>query len=128
MPPPRRFAPGFRISATDVAFILAGLATALLAEKAIAIPAAVAVGHFFLFCNVFRIRRAPELIWAAAYLALVACTLSFGRPGWVASTAIAAAVAALLIARETRHPGYHGIGWKKLNPRLPEWWEKHSGR
>lgn len=128
MPPPRRFAPGFRISATDAAFILAGLATTLLSQKAIAIPAAVAVGHFFLFCNVFRIRRAPELAWAAAYLALVTCTLCFDRPGWAASTGIALAFAALLIALETRHPGYHGVGWEKLNPRLPDWWEKHYFR
>ena len=103
MPPPSppRFAPGFRLSITDIVFILAGILTALLARKEIAIPAAVAVGHFFLFCNVFRIRRRPELIWTAAYLVLVTCTIAFGRPGWTCSTAVALALAGLLIARNT---------------------------
>ena len=123
-PPPPRFAPGFRLSATDAVFILAGIATALLARKEIAIPAAVAVGHFFLFCNVFRIRRAPELIWTAAYLILVTCTIAFGHPGWTCSTAVALALAGLLIARETRRPDYHGVAWKTFNPGLPAWWEK----
>lgn len=33
------------------------------------------VGHFFLFCNVFRIARASELIWAGTFVVLSACTL-----------------------------------------------------
>ena len=31
-------------------------------------------------------------------------------------------IALLLIWRETRQPRYHGIFWKRLNPRLPEFW------
>ena len=123
----RRFAPGFRISPVDVAFILAGLATAALARKEIAIPSAVAVGHFFLFCNVFRISRPAELAWAAAYVGLATCTLAFDHPGWPLSTALALALAAFLIFLETRKPGYHGVGWKTLNPGLPRWWAEHHG-
>ena len=126
MPEPHRFAPGFRISPVDVAFLLAGLATAALARKEIAIPAAIAVGHFFLFCNVFRIPRRPELVWAATYVGLVSCTIAFGRPGWALSTALAVSLAAFLIFRATRRPDYHGVGWKSLNPNLPDWWRKNK--
>ena len=46
------------------------LATALgwssLGEHAL-IPA-LALGHFFLFCNVFRVRRSYELVWAGCFL------------------------------------------------------------
>lgn len=35
------------------------------------------LGHFFLFCNVFRVPRKPELVWAAAFLVLsAACLIS----------------------------------------------------
>ncbi|CAK0748261.1 hypothetical protein CCP3SC1_1760005 [Gammaproteobacteria bacterium] len=28
------------------------------------------LGHFFLFCNVFRVTRQTELIWAGAFITL----------------------------------------------------------
>jgi hypothetical protein len=127
MPPPSRFAPGFRLSVSDAVFILAGIAVSFFARKEVAIPTATAVGHFFLFCNVFRIARRPELVWATVYVLLVTCTVAFGLPSWACSTAIAFAVGILLIARETRKPDYHGVGWKVLNPNLPAWWAERHG-
>lgn len=111
----------------DIVFVLAGISAATFARKEIAIPSAVAVGHFFLFCNVFRIPRRPELVWAATYVGLVTCTVAFDFPGWTLSTALAIALAGVLIFRATRRPDYHGVGWKTLNPDLPAWWSKHSG-
>ena len=28
-----------------------------------------------------------------------------------------------LAAIQMRRPSYHGVGWQKLNPRFPEWWQ-----
>ena len=38
----------------------------------LAILPALVVGHFFLFCNVFRVRTRLELIWAGIFLMVVA--------------------------------------------------------
>lgn len=124
--PQRRFTPGFRLSALDAAILLAGGATAFFVPKPVAIVVATAVGHFFLFCNVFRIGRRPELLWAACYLALATCTLAFGTPGWLASTLIALGLAGLLIGLEMRKPSYHGLWWRRINPGLQRWWETQA--
>ena len=47
------------------------------------------VAHFFLFCNVVRMARPLELVWAATFLALAASTLA-RYPGVQASLHIAA--------------------------------------
>jgi len=62
---------GFRFSAIDAAVLcIAALGTWLLypitPTYAWLIP--FTVGHFFLFCNVVRMRRPQELIWAALFL------------------------------------------------------------
>jgi hypothetical protein len=28
----------------------------------------------------------------------------------------------IVVIIERRRPSHHGVGWRKLNPRLPEWW------
>jgi hypothetical protein len=40
------------------------------------------VGHFFLFCNVFRIGCKHELIWAALFTANMLAAASFARWSW----------------------------------------------
>ena len=125
MPTPA-FSPGFRLSALDALILAGGVAAAIFAPNPFAIIAATAIGHFFLFCNVFRMSRRPELIWAATFTLLSAATLFFGLPGWPATAALSFALAAILIARETRQPYYHGIAWRRLNPRLPEWWQSRQ--
>lgn len=120
-----RFEPGFRASASDLCAIAAAIvgATALYPSfPAASLIIAVTTFHFFLFCNVFRIRRRPELIWAGGFLLLSYATIRFGSPDWPATIAAAFSLATGLIMRETRHPSYHGIGWKRLNPRLETWW------
>lgn len=123
----REFAPGFRISWSDGAVLAAGAAAVALAPRELALVAGVAVGHFFLFCNVFRIRRGPELLWAGVFVALAGATLAWGRPGWAITVGSALALAAGLIAREMRYAGYHGVGWRRVNPGLPEWWRARQG-
>ena len=62
------------------------------------------VGHFFLFCNVFRIERKPELIWAAVFTVLTASTVLTQMPGWIVTFTSSFLVAVVLIYRETKKP------------------------
>lgn len=129
-PTHQAFKPGFRLSWFD-ALILTGGITAACALGSLAwwagMIVAFVVGHFFLFCNVFRIARKPELIWAAVFTLLTGSTLLTQRPGWTITFVASALVGAVLIAHATRQPSYHGIGWRRINPGLPQWWEQQTG-
>jgi len=63
---------GFRFSVFDAIILgVTAVGTPWLVRKIGAvgwIPAFVVL-HFFLFCNVFRIRRVPELVWGAVLCA-----------------------------------------------------------
>lgn len=125
-----RFEPGFRASTSDLCAITAaivGAAALFDTFPAASVIILVTTFHFFLFCNVFRIRRLPELIWAGIFFLLSAATIRFGTPDWPATIAAALSAATGLILRETRHPSYHGIGWKRLNPGLKAWWSANGG-
>jgi len=32
----------------------------------------------------------------------------------------------ICVAVEMRKPSYHGVGWKWINPKLPEWWKTQN--
>ena len=122
------FNPGFRLSLRDVIVLLIGIIAAG-GLAFVAPPVSLVVGatvlHFFLFCNVFRIRRGPELIWAAAFLGLSLAAMHWGL-AWPIALLAGFGVAAVLIVNEFRHPSYHGVGWRRLNPSLPEWWSRRG--
>jgi len=84
---------------------------------------ALVVIQFFLFCNVFRISRTPELIWAGV-MVLLSLATGFWRapPPWI-TIVCAVVLGGALIVREMRLPSYHGIGWQRINPGLREWWD-----
>lgn len=123
----RPFSPGFRISWLDTIILAAGICALLFAPGDFAWIIGAAVGHFFLFCNVFRMSRKPELIWATTFTLLSSATLHWNAPPWPVTVAISFLLAAVLIALETRKPRYHGVAWQKLNPRLPDWWKAQQG-
>jgi len=116
---------GFRLSAVDIVFIAAAvLATVFLRERlgvtVWGIP--FAVGHFFLFCNVFRVRRAYELAWVAALFVNVAAWAAFGRFSWPLILATQAPITLIAIGLEMRSREYHGIGCRRINAaHLDEW-------
>ncbi len=83
---------------------------------------------FFVFCNVFRVSRPLELLWAGAFIALAAATIAWGVPGWGATAVGSALVAAAVVAAEMRRPSYHDVGWRRINPGLPSWWEARAAR
>jgi hypothetical protein len=111
--------PGFRMSGFDAAILIAAsILTAVLLvrlepgswpgrDEVLLIP--VVVVHFFLFCNVFRVWRPYELIWAGVFVVNVA-----GWWAWDAMTiwrvlAVQLPVTALVIWLQVRSPHYRGV-------------------
>ena len=121
----REFRPGFRCSALDAVVLAAGILASFAIGRqggwmSFVIP--YVVGHFFLFCNVFRISRRLELLWAVLFVALALLTVTSGRPGWPTTIAVSFAATLVVIGLALRQPSYHGIGWKRWNPELHDWW------
>ena len=82
----------------------------------------VVLGHFFLFCNVFRIRRTPELIWGGVFLLNMGWHLSHADFSWWPVLLIQTPVTVALIGYEMRTTHYHGILAHRINPQR---WGKH---
>jgi hypothetical protein len=78
-----------------------------------------AVGHFFLFCNVFRLRRSYELIWAGTFLANIIVWKWGGIYSWWTALALQIPVTILVIVAEVRNPSYHGV-WSRAARARPE--------
>ena len=120
------FSPGFRFLKHDAVVLLLGAVGVAYFFKPFFVASfviAMAVGHFFMFCNVFRLSRIPELIWAGGFLLLVAIHL---RTGFIEISLVALLsilLSVTLIATELRKPSYHGIFWKQLNPDLLRWFD-----
>ena len=77
--------------------------------------------HFFLFCNVFRIRRKPELIWAGTFILNCAFWIATGHVSVFPIAVCQLLVTVVLIVLELRLPCYHGIFARHLNPRLDDY-------
>ena len=115
---------GFRLSAVDLAVLtLTGPATWLLwrwiGPLAGIMP--LAVGHFFLFCNVFRIHRWKELVWAATCLVNVGTWFALDVLSWWAILLVQTPCTVAMIWTECRHPRYHGILAARINRRLDDY-------
>jgi hypothetical protein len=119
------FAPGFRLSFRDALVLVIGIGGSTALGKnywPASLLIAVAVGNFFLFCNVFRISRCLELVWAGIFIALCGMTVWMKIDRWSLTVRISIFVTAIVVLCETRKPSYHGVGWQKINPRLKNWW------
>ena len=86
------------------------------------------LAHFFLFCNVFRMARPLELVWAAVIVVLAGGTIVQELPGWGLTVAISLGVTVVVVILEMRKSSYHGIAWQRINPDLRKWWEVHVTR
>jgi len=117
---------GFRFSLTDGIAISVCAVGTFLAWKWIgefAFVAPITLGHFFLFCNVFRVHRNYELIWAASFI----INFSFWVLGTEAGSipygkllAVQLPITALLITLEICSKRYHGIFYRRTNPHVEE--------
>ena len=117
--PPSK-APGFRFSGTDAIAILVGIgATALLWRPAgqLALLPLVVLGHFFLFCNIFRIRRAGELTWAGCFIVNVGAWVMAGHFTWGRVLLAQIPLTLLLVVSELFSPRYHGAGYTWIKRR-----------
>ena len=120
------FRPGFRISEVDVGVvILAILVSVLLGrlDDMLGVATLFTVAHFFLFCNMLRMNRPLELIWAALFVLLAGSTLLVGVPTWSLTLILMLSVTAVFAVIQVLRPSYHGVFWRKLNPNLLRWWE-----
>lgn len=122
------FSPGFRFSALDAVVLLIGaVATAGVASISGWIGAGIGfvVLHFFLFCNVLRMSRPLELVWAGVFATAAASTAA-DVIAWPAAFGLALLTTVVVATIEIRRPDYHGVGWRKLNPQLPAWWQSRN--
>lgn len=78
----------------------------------------VVAAHFFLFCNVFRIIRRYELIWAGLFILNVTCWLWLERFAWPNIVLSQLPATIILIGLGIKNPGYHGIYANRYNPTL----------
>jgi hypothetical protein len=111
---PRRPA-GFRLWVSDAVILGVGLpaswvAWRFLGEPALLLP--MVLGHFFLFCNVFRVERWVELTWASLLLLNAAAWAISGKLTFprLFLAQLPFTLAALLSA--PLMSGYRGIGYR----------------
>jgi len=115
---------GFRFSIWDGLLLLMGLGLTI-GLFAIDFPlwwiVPMAVGHFFLFCNVFLVWRRWELIWAVVFLGNVGIHLVTGNFGWLSPFLWQMPWTVAAIALQIRSPWYHGIFSERWNRRLHDY-------
>jgi hypothetical protein len=118
---------GFRFSAIDaIALLLLGttvLGLYRLDSKLWWLVATVG-GHFFLFCNIFRVVRRRELIWATSFVLNVGLWLLLSRLEWFNVLACQLPVSVGVISWELKAARYHGILADRLNPTLRDYLEE----
>ena len=122
------FDPGFRLSLIDILVLLSGAGGAWVLyphNPNLSIGVAFVVAHFFLFCNIIRMSRIPELIWAFSFIMLSWLSLQFEFLAWNNVLYFSVLITLVLILREIRRPCYHGVLWRRLNPQLPDWFSEN---
>jgi hypothetical protein len=92
------------------------------------IAIAFVIVHFFVFCNVFRMGRRPELAWAVVFVALAALNTLTNSSKWPVVLTASFAFTVILIGLEIHKPSYHGVLWRRFNPNLPQWGEAQANQ
>lgn len=87
---------------------------------------AIVTVHFFLFCNVFRIARPLELIWAAIFVVNICLWAWLDHLTWQHILLCQLPFTVILIVRDIFSPLYHGIFAIRVNPRLNQYLEENS--
>ena len=111
---------GFRFSMVDgVAIVICAAATyaAWPAVGSLSLVFPYVLGHFFLFCNVFRVGRPPELIWAGIFVLNFGIWMTAGKFEVTAPLLAQIPVTILIILLECRLPTYHGVLSRSINSR-----------
>jgi hypothetical protein len=119
------FRPGLRISRADVGVLLLGVMVSSAwarIDEALAIAALFTLAPFFSFCNVLRMGRPLELVWAVVFVLFCASTIRTGRPPWGYTLCVMLAVTVILAVAQVLQPSYHGVFWRQRNPNLSQRW------
>jgi len=106
---------GFRFSRFDaVVLVLAAVATAAgwLWLGQIAALFIVVSLHFLLFCNVFRIPRLPELIWAVVFVINFCVWFALDQFSWAAILLVQTPLTLCLVVWSFCREDYHGVFWR----------------
>ncbi len=128
-----RFNPGFRFAKEDIFQQTVSLLWMLYLSRfglGTAIVFTTLWGLMFTLRHAFRAPRTVEWFLALMVGAAAIPVLAFRLTGWYAVLALCSILlgtAAILIYSEFRKPGYHGVGWRRINPNLREWWETTIG-
>lgn len=124
--PQRRYqckAHGFRLSRMDVGVIVSVIVLTVVARPWLGEMSwlfAIVAGHFFLFCNVFRIHRKYELVWSGLFVINVSTLCVIGAVDWGLVLAAQSPITALFIVLSFVQRDYHGVLWRYApNPRAP---------
>ena len=126
-----KFQPGFRLSELDIGFLILGVCAAVLLarlDERLGMAILFVLAHFFLFCNVLRMSRPLELVWAAIFVLLAGSTFYFDLPPWNYTMTVMLVVTLMLAFVQMLQPSYHGVFWRKINPNLEQWWSVREGR
>ena len=126
-----KFQPGFRLSEMDVGIVMLGICSSVLLarlDERLGVASLFVLAHFFLFCNVLRMSRPLELIWAVLFVLLAGSTLTFGLPSWNYMLIAMLVITLILAFVQILLPSYHGVLWRKINPNLEQWWLAREGR
>ncbi len=117
---------GFRFSMTDAGAIGAAAGAAFFLWR-LASPLwwllLIAAGHFFLFCNVFRIVRRRELLWATLFILNAGLWAWFDRLSWSPVLLCQTPITVAVILMDIRSPAYHGVLARRWNARLGDYLE-----
>lgn len=118
---------GFRVSALDgVVLLLGSVLTIWLRNQVFPLwwIVPMALGHFFLFCNVFLVWRRLELAWAVAFVILVGVHLAAGYSDWLSPLVMQTPITLFVLWLQLRSPWYHGIFARRINPQLDDFLAK----
>jgi hypothetical protein len=125
----RKVNAGFRLDVVDIVFVATcAIVTAVVYrfDHYLALLVGQAPCVFFLYCNVFRVKRRLEKIWWQTWAVLIV-PLVLAVSGYLFVSAHTAMVIAfsiqslsalLLIICNFQMSGYHGVLWEKINPTL----------
>jgi len=108
---------GFRFSAMDAFIFAGGLLTTIAIwyfDEFFALVIPYLLGHFFLFCNTFRIGGERSLIWVGSFLANVYIWLN--THNLVILLGIQALITFVLIVQCVLGKNYHGLACVQINP------------
>ena len=124
-----KFKPGFRFSGLDASILILAACLAFFLHSyspLYSILVGFIILHFFLFCNMVRMSRIPELIWSSFFLGIFYLHFSLSILSFNLALISSLFVSTVLILLECHKPSYHGIFWEKINPNLPRWFSENQ--